>query len=255
MVARLAFIALLATTILVSSGRGQTDTASRLSVPERIYVASKVYSTLQGYFNGWQDAQRAGADQNGRLFDESYKNYLRNITSTDDRRLFDLETMRLVALFHNGHTWFSDRWLQENYGGELGFYAKPVQGRWVVIRSHLPGLKTGDEINEIDEKPAEEFFQGARKYLADSNERSEREDLFDSVFLFPQQFSLTLSDGRKVKILRKQSADQSPSPDTIDGHWLEPNVFAYIRIPRGPAIIRITRRGRHTSEAKRSAYN
>src|ERR1700691_5567041 len=111
MVTRLAFTALLAAAILPSSGWGQADTASRLSVPERIYVASKVYSTLQGYFNGWQDAQRAEVDQNSRLFDESYKNYLRNITSTDDRRLFDLETMRLVALLHNGHTWFSDHWL------------------------------------------------------------------------------------------------------------------------------------------------
>lgn len=231
MLRRLGFIALLATTALVSHGQGQTDNVSRLSLSERIYVASKVYSTIQGYFNGWQDGQRADADQNGRAFDQSYRNYLQRITNSDDRRLFDLETMSLVALLHNGHTWFTDRWLQENYGQELGFYTKPVQGRWVVTRTDLPELKLGDEISAINQETVEEFFQAARKYLADSNERSEREDLFASGFLFPQQFSLTLSDRRSVNIVRQPRLDQSESRDTVEGRWLEPNSFAYIRIP------------------------
>jgi hypothetical protein len=44
--------------------------------------------------------------------------------------------------------------------------------------SILSNLRLGGIIAEIDGKPTEEFFQENREYLSDSNEHSERADLF-----------------------------------------------------------------------------
>jgi hypothetical protein len=184
-----------AAAFLMQSGQAQTDSASPISLSDRIYVASRVYGTIQSYFNVWPE-------KDGIDFDQSYRDYLQNILHTEDRKAFDLETMRFVALLHNGHSWFNDNWLQDHYGSALGFYAEPIQRQWVVTRSDLPQLRLGDVIAGIDGKPTEDFFQNNRQFLADSNERSEQTDLFAQAYLFPQRFELTLADGRKVSITR-----------------------------------------------------
>jgi carboxyl-terminal processing protease len=217
-------VLLLAAAFLLQGGQAQTDSASKISLSDRIYVASRVYGTIQSYFNVW-------SEKDGVEFDQSYRDYLQNILHTEDRKAFDLETMRFVALLRNGHTWFNDTWLQQHYGSPLGFYAEPVQGQWVVTRSDLPQLRLGDVIANIDGKPAEDFFQHNRQFLADSNERSERTDLFAQAYLFPQRFELTLADARKVNITRGGNGDQPGPGEQVNGHWLEPDHFGYIRIP------------------------
>jgi len=224
MLLRASFVGLLATTVFVLAGHGQANSSDPISLQERIYIASRVYSTIQSYFNVWDD-------KNGFDLDQSYRTYLQNILRSDDRREFDLETMRFVALLRNGHTWFSDRWLQEKYGSPLGFYAEVIQGKWMVTRSDLPQLQLGDIVTAIDGKETEDFFQANRQFLSDSNERAQRTDLFTSPYLFPQQFALTLGDGRKVNITRMPDVNR-PTPDLqATGRWLEPGQFAYIRIP------------------------
>jgi len=50
-----------------------------------------------------------------------------------------------------------------------------------IKRTHgsiLSNLRLGGIIAEIDGKPTEEFFQENREYRSDSNEHSERADLF-----------------------------------------------------------------------------
>ena len=224
MLLRASFVGLLATTVFVSAGHGQTDPSDQISLQERIYVASRVYSTIQTYFNVWQDEDKLG-------FDQSYQNYLKSILRSDDRREFDLETMRFVALLHNGHTWFNDRWLQKKLGSPLGLYAELVQGRWLITRSDLPQLQLGDVVTAIDGKPTEDFFQENRQFLADSNERSQRTDLFTATYLFSQQFTLTLADGRIVRISRTRNVNRETSDEQPTGRWLESGQFAYIRIP------------------------
>jgi carboxyl-terminal processing protease len=194
-------------------------------------MASRIYSLLQGYYNGWHDAERADFDDSYRRFDESYRAYLTTITRTDDRRAFDLATMQLVASLHNAHTSFDDRWLETHYGGSLGFYAEPVQGQWVVTRSDVPTLRVGDAIVAIDGQTIEAFFQAARSYLMDSDEHELEEDLFASSYLFPKEFSVTLSDHRTVRVARPPSTGSSQSPEAVEGRWLEPDRIAYIRIP------------------------
>ena len=218
------FVGLLATTVFVLTGHGQTDSSDLISLQQRIYVASSVYATIQSYFNVWQDKDSVELDQ-------SYRNYLQSILRSDDRREFDLETMRFVALLRNGHTWFNDRWLQEKYGSPLGFYAELVQGKWLVTRSNLPQLQLGDIVTSIDGRRTEDFFQENRQFLSDSNERSQRTDLFTATYLFPQQFALTLGDGRTVKIVRTPGSSGAKPDEQVTGRWLEPGQFAYIRIP------------------------
>jgi carboxyl-terminal processing protease len=217
------FAAALVTAGLLAAEQGATDATSRISIEDRVYVASRLYSSIQQYFNHWQETGRAD-------FDRSYREYLDEILRSDDRRAFDLSTIRLFARLHNGHTWFSDRWLQESYGDALGFYAEPIEGQWIVTRSDLHELHVGDSIVEVDGKPIEEFYQQDRAYLADSNERTERLDLFGSSFLFPKKFDVTLSDQRTVSIIRQSDAARSKPAETVDGHWLEPEKFAYIQV-------------------------
>ncbi|MGA8438308.1 MAG: hypothetical protein WB762_25115 [Candidatus Sulfotelmatobacter sp.] len=224
MLRRASFVGLLATTVFALAGFAQTDSSDRISLHERIYIASRVYSTIQGYFNVWEDKDSIDLDQ-------SYRNYLERILRGEDRREFDLETMRFVALLRNGHTWFNDRWLREKYGSSLGFYAEPIQDKWLVTRSDLPQLQLGDIVTSIDGKPTEDFFRENRQFLADSNERSQRSDLFTATYLFPQQFALTLGNGRRVNITRTPDVNRATPHEQATGRWLEPSRFAYIRIP------------------------
>lgn len=221
---RSAVLLVAAAAFLMPKLQGQTDSTTTISLSERIYIASRVYGTLQNYFNGWQEYKGTGLD-------ESYQHYLHEIIQSDGRREFDLATMRFVALLHNGHTWFDDRWLKDTYGSPLGFYARPVQGEWVVTESELEDLRVGDVIADVDGRPAEQFFREKRQYLSDSSERSQRIDLFAQTYLFPQDFVIKLTDGRMVKITRKKNVSGGKSREEVTGKWTEPGRFAYIRIP------------------------
>ncbi len=210
--------------LLALHAAGQSTSSSQLSQADRIYIASKVYSSLQVYFDHWEDKK----DED---FDKGYKEYLSRILPDIDRKEFDLQTISFVAQLHNGHTWFDDRWLDDTFGGALGFYAKPVRGEWVVIRSQVPQLQVGDSIVAINSQPMEQFFEQKRAYLSDSNERAERGDLFATTYLLPQRFVIALSDGREVNIIRGQAADESQRPEgSVSGRWLEPERLAYIKI-------------------------
>jgi hypothetical protein len=63
MLRRASFVGLLATTLLVSVGQGQTDSSTRISLQERVYVAFRVHSTILGYFDGQQDTNMADFDK------------------------------------------------------------------------------------------------------------------------------------------------------------------------------------------------
>jgi hypothetical protein len=99
---------------------GQAKGISKLSAEDRAFTASKVSSIVQGYFFSAKDLPSSGLDG-------SYKTYLRTALTSDDRRQFDLATMEFVAKLHNGHTFFSDTWLEKN-NPPLGFYAAPLGG-------------------------------------------------------------------------------------------------------------------------------
>lgn len=200
---------------------GQATAGAKLSTDDRVFIASKVYSLLQSYFP-------SAKGPSGPSLDASYRNYLRTVLATDDRREFDLATMESVAELHNGHTLFWDAWLDRNNQQPLGFYAAPLDGKWVVQTSFLDSLKAGDIIASLGNTPTEAFFQQQQRYISASSTAAQRHNMFLYPYLFPQQFTLTLEDGRTVAINRSSVKEFEPN---AEGRWLKQGQTAYIRIP------------------------
>lgn len=192
-----------------------------LSRDEELFIASKVYSLLQIYSS-------SPPAESGHDLDGSYRNYLQKILTADDRRQFDLSSIEFVAQLHNGHTFFWDAWLDESNGHPLGFYAAPLEGKWVIRGSFLDRLKPGDIISKVDDATVEAYFLQQERYISGSSVTAQRQNLFLLPYLFPEHFTLTLEDGRQMIIDRAPS--ERPPEQTV-GRWLTPGAIAYIRIP------------------------
>jgi carboxyl-terminal processing protease len=200
---------------------GQSATEETLTATERAFVASKIYSTLQLYFSSWKT-------EHGVEFDISYRTYLEKALTAESRREFDLGTMEFVAQLHNGHTFFWDAWLDKSDGQSLGFYARPLDGKWVVQTSFLENLEPGDIISNVEDTAIEAFFLQQRRYISTSSTAAQRHNLFLFPYLFPEQFTLTLESGRHVVVNR--AIPSKPAAKT-EGRWLKPGTIGYIRIP------------------------
>jgi carboxyl-terminal processing protease len=192
-----------------------------LSLEERLSIATEVNALVQMHFVDPKQASSLGVS-------DSYQRYLQQVLTSDDRRQFDLATMEFVAQFQNGHTLFWDSWLNECCGAPLGFYAAPLDGKWVVRIGSVPGLSAGDVITAIDSQPIETFFRQHQKYISASNEAAQRRNLFLLPHLFPEQFSLIVEGGRTVAVDR---ATVRMHPDNVEGRWLKQGEVAYVRIP------------------------
>jgi len=216
--------ALLVLPALVNVARARQAAPPPPSLEERAFVASKIYSSVNTYFAHWQAVP-------GLDFDAEFKQYLERALRAETRMAFDLATLELFAALRNGHTQFVDRGL---YGGTLPpapVAARPVEGRWVVTRSLVEGVKPGDEILSVDDKPIEDFFQQSRKYIAASDERAARRALFFRPYVWPERYTLTLDGGRKVAVERAAvKAAPTPTPET-EGRWLKEGELAYVKIP------------------------
>jgi carboxyl-terminal processing protease len=138
--------------------------------------------------------------------------------------------MALVAGLHDGHSFFYDSWLAQNYGQAIGLTVYALDGNWVVVRSGLAAAKPGDVIQAMDGVPMEQYFQRNQKYVSASSERDARTSFFDTPALFPLRFNLTLDGGRQVVIDRARDRKE-PAPGNTEGRWLVPGVVGYIKVP------------------------
>jgi hypothetical protein len=157
----------------------QTSSEAKLTLSERAFTASKVYSMLQFYFSNWKTLPDLDLDI-------AYRNYLDKALATEDRRQFDLATMEFVARLHNGHTLFSDSWLTQDYGQPMGFYARSLDGKWVVEISGLPSVKPGDVLSKLEDTDIETYFRQQQKYISGSSEAAQRHNFFFLTYLFPE---------------------------------------------------------------------
>jgi carboxyl-terminal processing protease len=194
---------------------------ANLSMDERVLTASKVYSLVQMYFF-------APKPEPPPYMEASFGTYVHRIVSNDDRRQFDLATIEFVAQLRSGHTFFWDTWLEKDNSQPLGFYAKTLEGKWVVQATFLNTLKLGDVLSKIDNVTVEAFFLQQRRYISASSTAAQRQNLFLLPYLFPEQFTLTLENGTQVAINR--AALKKP-PDRTNGRWLKSGSIAYIHIP------------------------
>ncbi|MGC1106862.1 MAG: S41 family peptidase [Candidatus Acidiferrales bacterium] len=190
-----------------------------IPLDERVFVATKIYALVRERF-----FYRSSLPN----LDVSYKEYLRKVLATGDRRQFDFATMEFMASLQNGHTTFWDSWLGVMYGQGLGFYASPLDGKWVVRNSSLDDLKPGDIIASIDNVQVKDFFMQQQKYISGSSEAAQEHNLFLLPHLFPEQFLLGLYGGRTVSVKRRSLTGHQES---VAGRWLKEHEVAYVRIP------------------------
>jgi carboxyl-terminal processing protease len=200
----------------------QGDSATRVSVSDRMWIASKIYASIQSYFGHWQGVP-------GFDLDATHKRYVAKVAATDDRLAFDLATVEFIAELRNGHSTFDDAWLWKQYGQPLGFELEPAGEKWVVRRSRLKELDLGETVLRIDGKPIDDFLREKMKLVAASGDRARRTNVFYWNFLWPQNFTLTLDGNREVRISRlephwKTEAPPPPRPGVGDG-------VIYHRIP------------------------
>ena len=201
--------------------RLHAQSSGTISLQERATMATQIYHIVSSFFPGLSPQK----------FDASYQQYLAVALRTEDRREFDLASMALVAELHDGHSWFTDRWLDRTFGQPVGFLAYPLAGKWTVVQSRLDKVRLGDVITAIDNVSTEDFFDSSRKYISASSSRDAGVSLFDTPVVFPERFTVTLADGRRVPIDR-QNDQKLPAPSqNTEGRWLTEKTVAYIRVP------------------------
>ena len=201
----------------------QAEASARLPLDQRVWMASKIYATIQSYFGHWQAVPEFDLDA-------SYQKYLAKILSTDDRRKFDLATMELLAQLKNGHSDFWDEWLEDTYGQPLGFRITAIEGRQVVVKSRVAGLADGDVVRLLDGRPIDQVLSEIERYVPASSDATRRRGAASRAFAFPPSFTLTLDDGRTVTIDRLHQKLAPAAPRVQEGKWLEEGIY-YLRLP------------------------
>jgi len=214
-------ILLLFAALAPTRGAHAQSSTSAISLEERVRMATQVYHIVSAFFPGLSQQK----------FDSDYDEYLRTILHSDDRREFDLASMELIARLHDGHSWFYDNWLDQTTAQPIGFIAYPLAGKWTVVRSNLDSVKIGDVITAIDAASIEDFFARNRKYVSASSDRDAGVSFFDTPVIFPEKFTLTLADGRKIPIDRKSDKKNPEPPPKTTGRWLVEKSVAYVKVP------------------------
>ena len=217
---RLIFLLLVTVPTLPSAGFGQSP--EQLSLADRAYIASKIYSLTNTYFAHWSAVGNVD-------FEASYKRYLERALAARDRREFDLASIEFVERLRNAHTHFSDEWLTKNYGQPLGFRAKRLDSQWVITETTRPSMKPGDVITALDGTPVDDFLQQRQKYRY-ARKALEGENIFWTPYVFPMRFTVTLAGKGDVSVDRSTPMDAGPPRETT-GRWLRENKIAYIAVP------------------------
>jgi carboxyl-terminal processing protease len=214
-------IVLLSAALFIDPLAQAQSPAATISLEDRARMATQIYHIISTFFPGLSQQK----------FDADYVEYLRTILHSDGRREFDLASMEFVARLHDGHSWFYDNWLDRTTAQPNGFIAYPLAGQWTVIRSNLDSVKVGDVITAIDADSIEVFFARNRRYVSASSDRDAGVSFFDTPVIFPEKFTLTLADGRKIPIDRMTDRKNAAPPLKTEGRWLVEKSVAYIKVP------------------------
>ena len=153
-----------------------------------------------------------------------------HVVPDSSRKDFDLATLRFIARLRNGHTQFFDNSLD---GRPLKFRLLEVEDKWVVINSQDSRLPSGSVVRSLNGTPIEDFVREMSQYVAASNDRIARTQLFSYAGLFPDKNSVGLENGDVVVIDRGGPADvrQQVPIQASQGRWLRDARVAYIQVP------------------------
>jgi carboxyl-terminal processing protease len=243
-IARLTRASLVSTLVWPTTAHAQgSPDADTLSLAFRTAFAAELDAVIRTKFAHWDGVPGL----RGARYDSLARAYRAEVASTNDRRAFGLATMRLLGALQNGHTTYTDPWLQRRHGAWQGFRVGVDSLGWIVTMSQTPGLTRGDRVTHIDSMPFEQFYQRQRPYLMQSGDRAARYALSNASYLFPAALTLTLEGGRQVRIVRTppaastgaatrtQSADTNqrvttPSVRRSPVRWLVPDSIAVVRL-------------------------
>lgn len=208
-----------------ASGLGESAQADTISVPERAFIASRIYDAVNTYFAHW--------DGVGDLdFDSVYRAYLVDALEVRSRREFSMATIALLARLRNSHTGFVDPELDPNRGHPYEFRVRFLGGEYVITHSERADLRVGDVIRAINDQPIEAFYAERRPFIAASTERYARRRLFDKwqSHLLPAVLRIALQDGRVVTIDRRNGGGRGAEVE-VEGRWIVEPEVAYIKVP------------------------
>jgi hypothetical protein len=225
--------------VLAIEGSLRAQSSAAISLQERVMMGSQIYHIISTFYPGLSQDK----------FDMAYQQYLAIILRTENRRDFDLASMMFVAGLHDGHSWFYDNWLDGTYGQPIGFLAYPLARKWTVVRSGLPSVHVGDVITAIDKTTIDDFFALNRRYVSASSNRDAGVSFFDTPAIFPEKFTITLDDGRKIPIDRQNDRKASAPPANTEGKWLVEKAVAYIPILRSRPFTASRRRRRPSNSS------
>ncbi|MBE7515174.1 MAG: hypothetical protein HS105_00970 [Chloracidobacterium sp.] len=224
----IAVLSSLITLLLLSTVHFAQDTKATapatLPLKDRIWMASKMYESVQMYFAHWKAVPDLGLDA-------IYKHFIDRIAASDDRREFDFAAMEFIAALKNGHTTYNDPWLDRSDPKPVGFEARKMpDGKFIVNLSANSDIRAGDELQAIDGKPFSQFFKENEKYVTGSSEAARLHGFFYRPYLFPKRFELTVS-GRKLTVDRYTQKLTWPAfVDETQGKLLDGGI-ALLNIP------------------------
>lgn len=157
--------------------------------------------------------------------------------SAADRRAFDRAALEFSAALQNGHTSFSDAWLDRVDGQRLWLSLWPTAEGWTVLSSEVPGLGRGSVVTHVNGGPIDTAYQRARPFLSASGERTRRYLWSFTDYLWPREMTLTLRDGSTIPVTRGVPNDSVVTASRagqplVPHRWLVPDSVAYVRVPR-----------------------
>lgn len=206
---------------------------AELTLEQRILVLAQVYQAIPLYFAHWDDALVSKEQLDG-VFAE----LVREAVACDSRKDFSLLMMAFLARLNNGHTRFRDPLLHNQ--PPLGMTLRPVEGRWTVIDSHLPAIRIGDVIQQIEGRPIEGWYEMLHPYTVGSPQSrtvqfGEMSPFFAALLgiFLPHRYTVTLENAqgasKTLSVDRTTITSDAPPPRT-EGRWLQDNL-AYIKVP------------------------
>lgn len=210
--------------------RAAQPLADTLARAERLRIVAAMDTFTRKHFAHWSAVPKP-------TYDSLVTAFRLAAERADDRKTFDLAALAFTAGLRNGHTQFSDRWLQETHGQPLWLWIWPQPDGWLVTASEIPGLTRGDVIAQVDGQPVASVYARMRPFLSASGERMRPYLVTQSEPLWPRSAQLTLHDGRTVPVTRgvPSAAEVSASRAgraVVPHRWIVPDSVAYIRIAR-----------------------
>ncbi len=207
----------------------------KLSGEEQLLVLAKVLQAIPLYFAHWESSHIARGE-----LEQAFETLVKEtLACGNDRRRFSLLLMAFFARLNNGHTAFLDDHLEQN--PPLGLALRLLDEGWVVIASDLPGLRPGDLVRRLEDKPVEEWYEALYPYTVGSAQArtaqfgEARGVLFPSLLttFLPERFALTYADAEgathALAVDRAAPAGHAAPPATVARRLDEH--LAYIKIP------------------------